>query len=130
VEPHHYAGEVARGILSGQTPRPMGAPGWTPPVLQTVAVTGEGVPALADVLERHFEFLHESGELVRQRRARLAQHTRDVVDRSLRQMVWSESGGEALLAGELGAVVSGDLSPYEVAEHIVAGFRKGMRHAG
>jgi LAO/AO transport system kinase len=36
--------------------------GWRPPVLKTIARTGEGVEALADAIRRHHEYLKESGE--------------------------------------------------------------------
>ncbi len=36
---------------------------WRPPILKTVASSGEGVPAVADALARHLTFLKESGQL-------------------------------------------------------------------
>ena len=35
---------------------------WTPPVLITVALAGEGIPEIGEAIRRHREFLHESGE--------------------------------------------------------------------
>jgi galactose-1-phosphate uridylyltransferase len=35
---------------------------WTPPVVRTVATTGEGVPALLEAIERHHAFLGERAE--------------------------------------------------------------------
>jgi LAO/AO transport system kinase len=101
---------------------------WRPPVLETVAVRNEGVEELIEGSERHAAFLRETGGLARLRRERLAKHTRDVVDRSLRQLVWREAGGDAVLAGELERVFAGELSPYEVAEHIVASLGRGAHH--
>lgn len=37
---------------------------WKPPIVKTVAATGEGVPELVDALARHATFLHESGLIV------------------------------------------------------------------
>jgi LAO/AO transport system kinase len=101
---------------------------WRPPVLDTVAVRNEGVEELIEASERHAAFLRDTGGLERLRRERLAKHTRDVVDRSLRQLVWREAGGDAVLAGELERVFAGELSPYEVAEHIVASLGRGAQH--
>jgi LAO/AO transport system kinase len=39
-----------------------------PPILRTIATTGEGIPALADAIEAHRAELERSGELERQRR--------------------------------------------------------------
>lgn len=92
---------------------------WSIPVLQTVAETGDGVTELADVLERHRAWLEASGEAVERREARLAQRVREVVDRQLREMVWREQGGEALLEEALPALRNGEESPYDVAARIV-----------
>ena len=37
---------------------------WRPPILKTVAATGEGVPELLDAIDRHLTHLKESGRLV------------------------------------------------------------------
>jgi LAO/AO transport system kinase len=36
---------------------------WTPPILKTVATSGEGIPNLADALAEHRAYLSESGQL-------------------------------------------------------------------
>jgi LAO/AO transport system kinase len=42
-----------------------GDPGtWRPPILKTIASTGEGVPALVDALDRHLEYLRATGQIV------------------------------------------------------------------
>lgn len=48
-------------------------PRWRPPILKTVATTGEGVEALLDTLDEHRAFLEEQG-MLRQRDARRAEH--------------------------------------------------------
>jgi hypothetical protein len=42
------------------------------------------------------------------------------VDRSLRQRIWQDGGGEARLAEGLEQVVRGTSSPYQLARKIVA----------
>jgi LAO/AO transport system kinase len=101
---------------------------WSPPVLTTIAVKGEGVGELIDAIEAHAKFLEESGDLARRRRARLERHTREVVDRSLRQRVWHESGGEARLAEGLEQVMQGKASPYQLAREIVAQLNEEIHH--
>jgi len=46
-------------------------PAWTPPVLSTIALSGEGVPELVQAIQRHREYLQGSGEWGRRERARL-----------------------------------------------------------
>jgi LAO/AO transport system kinase len=101
---------------------------WSPPVLTTVAVKGEGVGALIDAIEGHAKFLEESGELGQRRRDRLERHTREVVDRSLRHKVWQDSGGEARLAEGMEQVAQGKASPYQLAREIVAQLNEEIHH--
>jgi LAO/AO transport system kinase len=103
---------------------------WSPPVLQTTAVRDEGVDALIASIERHRAFLLESGRLEEARRARLARHTRDVVNRALATLVWQRWDGEARLGAALDDIVGGRTSPYRLAREIVADLREEMRHDG
>jgi len=97
---------------------------WRPPVLQSVASRGEGVPELATALNRHWEWMQE-GELDRRRRQRLSDRTREVVDRAMRHWVWSESRADETIASRLDDVMRGALSPYELAAEIVATLKEG-----
>jgi LAO/AO transport system kinase len=115
--------------LSGQTPRrqdakadgsgAVAAPAWEPPVVATVAVKGEGIDGLVAALDRHCDALGATGELERQRRRRLEQRTREVVDRALRRWMWSAEGPRPLLDAALAGVAAGRESPYGAAERIV-----------
>jgi LAO/AO transport system kinase len=94
--------------------------GWAIPVLKTVAQSGEGLEELVRTLDQHRVYLHDSGELSRRRQARLAERVRAVVERRLQRLAWRMGPGEEILAGSLQALESGELSPYAVADRIVA----------
>ncbi len=129
IPAHHGAG------ISGQMPgRPdargdggagdRGAGGsatnvWEPPVAATVASRGEGIDDLVAALDRHFDAQRATGELERQRRRRLEQRTREVVDRALRRWMWSPAGPRPMLDAALAGVAAGRESPYGAAERIV-----------
>jgi LAO/AO transport system kinase len=133
--PAHHAVETGRD--RSQTPRRQGdqaaaaalgthggesagkAPGWEPPVVATVAAQGGGTDELIAALDRHFGTLGATGELERQRRRRLEQRTREVVDRALRRWMWSAEGPRPTLDAALAAVAAGHESPYGAAERIV-----------
>jgi len=127
-------GNAFRHVGPHHTPpggRPPDRPdAWEPPVFLTVASKGEGVDDVVETLERHATFLAASGDLVRRRRARLERLTRDVVDRTLRQLVWHGGRADATLAAGLDEVVRGETSPYQLAQAIVAGVAKGANHGG
>ncbi|HEX7050997.1 MAG TPA: methylmalonyl Co-A mutase-associated GTPase MeaB [Longimicrobiales bacterium] len=104
----------AGGAEPPAEPRP-----WSIPVLRTVAESGEGVPELVGALDAHMAWLSGSGELGRRRRARLAERVREVVLRTLKEWVWLDRGGEAVLEEALPALEAGRETPYELAARIV-----------
>lgn len=102
--------------------------GWEPPVLATVATTGQGVAELVQAVEAYAARTTANGELAARRRARLERHTREVVDRALRQRVWQDGAGEVALTRGLEQVFKGMESPYELARRIVNGLTGGSAH--
>ena len=59
-------------------------PSWKQPVLGTVASKGEGIDELAAALEAALtQWLRTSGGLEERRKRRLAERTREVVDRAM-----------------------------------------------
>jgi len=128
----HHAPTAARRP-AGPPPRrgEEGGGDWEPPVLQTAAIRDEGVDALVGAIDRHAAFLAETGELQRRRQVRLARHTREVVNRAVRQLVWVEGSGEAALEAGLARIAAGTVSPYDLAQEIIAIVRKeiGNGHA-
>ncbi|HLU24845.1 MAG TPA: methylmalonyl Co-A mutase-associated GTPase MeaB [Longimicrobiales bacterium] len=120
------------GTAAGPEPQPgapaeMGSTGasqpaaepWNPPVLLTVASEGKGVDEVIDAVSRHRAWLEASGELIRRRRARLAERVRGVVARELNRITWTEKAGAEILDASLDALESGEVTPYEVAVRIV-----------
>ncbi len=94
-------------------------PDWEPPVLGTIATTGDGVAELIDALDRHRSYLEASGRLTERRRQRLLERTRAVVERHLREWIWRETPAPQLVTERLEAMVTGARSPYDVAAEIL-----------
>ena len=94
--------------------------GWVIPVLQTVAETGKGVPELAAALDKHKAWLEQSGELHKRRRARLAERVKEAVERRLQDVAWREKGGQRILDEAIPELEGGQITPYTVADRIVA----------
>jgi LAO/AO transport system kinase len=94
------------------------AEGWAPPVLKTTASTGEGVDALHQALEAHRSWLHQSGELARRERIRLAHMVEKLVyaelNRRLRHAI-----PQAQMAALLEQVNQRRLDPFAAAERIL-----------
>jgi LAO/AO transport system kinase len=116
--PAHHG--VIKRKSGGQAVRRSGDDGaWVIPVLQTIAETGNGVPELAQALNKHRDWLKESGELHKRRRARLAERVREAVDLRLQDVAWREKGGQTILDTALDDLEGGKLTPYAVADRIV-----------
>jgi LAO/AO transport system kinase len=56
---------------------------WRPPIVATIASTGDGVPELWETVLAHREFAEQSGELRRRREFRLAEELREIVAQRL-----------------------------------------------
>ena len=125
VPAHHGA------LRSGPTAKPAAmladATLWRPPVLVTTAVRSEGIDGVIDALEQHWTWLTSTGALDGRRRTRLAQRTREVVERAMRRWLWQESHADAMIAARLDDVSAGRTSPYDVAAEVVAALKEDAR---
>ncbi|HVT22108.1 MAG TPA: methylmalonyl Co-A mutase-associated GTPase MeaB [Mycobacteriales bacterium] len=96
------------------------APGaWKPPVLSTVSSKGEGIAELVETLDRHHDWLSDSGELDHRRHRRAAEEIETLAVTALRERIGDLRGGELL--GDLAAeVLAGKTDPYSAADRLVA----------
>ncbi|MDN5744435.1 MAG: methylmalonyl Co-A mutase-associated GTPase MeaB, partial [Nocardioidaceae bacterium] len=112
------ADKVRRDIRSmlGHADRPVG--NWRPPVLKTVASTGEGVNAVVDAIEEHGLWLDSSGE-IRRRRLRRARDEIEAIALTALRRRWHSWGDGPQLDELAEAVVSGESDPYAAAESLL-----------
>lgn len=110
--------EVAVRELKSMISLAPGATGWVPPVIPTVATTGEGFEELTSAIADHLSYLQESGDLDRRREQRLRDY---LVARAVavahRQIHDREAAGR--LAHR---VAGGDLSRASALELLVSEF--------
>jgi LAO/AO transport system kinase len=100
---------------------------WKSPVVLTAATKGDGVAELIAALDRHHDWLVESGTLGERRTRRLLDRTREVVDRATRRWVWEEARADQRIAERLEEIAAGRVSPYEVAAEVLDGLKQGER---
>jgi len=96
---------------------------WMPPVIATVAVEGTGIPDLRAALDRHHQYLIDSGTLTERRKARWRERVMDAVDQRLRARLWGDPATQAWLAAQLDPLEAGTTTPLAVADALLA--RKG-----
>jgi LAO/AO transport system kinase len=97
-----------------------GAAAWRPPILETVATTGEGVDALYDAIVAHRRHLTETGEAETRRRARLREELRGLVAARLQARADALCAGPAFEAA-VDAVASRERDPYSAADALLRG---------
>jgi LAO/AO transport system kinase len=68
---------------------------WDPPILETVARTGAGIPELVDAFDHHREWLDSSGELERREHRAAAARVAAVAQDLLLEELGSPSSGDA-----------------------------------
>ncbi|MFW6320722.1 MAG: methylmalonyl Co-A mutase-associated GTPase MeaB, partial [Halohasta sp.] len=93
--------------------------GWTPPVIETIATTGDGVDDLRAALDDHREYLADSGEGDERRRQRAATEIRRLLRTDLgglAERLLDRRGGVDALAA---SVAGGKTDPYTAVASIV-----------
>jgi GTPase len=96
-----------------------GSGGWRPPVVATVATTGEGVDELWGALRAHAEWAASSGELDRRRRARLEAELRRILTARLLQRATELAEGRAY-DDALAEVLDRHLDPWAAADTLLS----------
>jgi LAO/AO transport system kinase len=91
---------------------------WRPPIVRTVAATGEGVGELWSTIAKHRSYLTESGTLDQRRARRLTEELRHIVLHRLEQKAY-EAMGVSGFESLRDAVVSRELDPYSAAEKLL-----------
>jgi LAO/AO transport system kinase len=90
---------------------------WKPPIVETVAVKGEGISELWAAIEKHRAYQEENGLLEARRRRRVEHEIKEIVAERYRQRVETEVGDK--LAQLTDEVCARRMDPYAAAsEHI------------
>jgi GTPase len=91
---------------------------WRPPIVKTVAQTGEGIADAVAAIGAHRARLESSGELAVRRRRRARDEVEAIAVTALRQR-FGDLHGHADLDSLAEAVSSGDLDPYTAADRLI-----------
>jgi LAO/AO transport system kinase len=96
--------------------RPDGA--WRPPIIKTVAQTGEGLDEVVAELDNHRAHLESSGEMERRRIRRARDEIEAIAVTALRAR-WGDVHGRSELDDLAAAVVAGERDAYAAADELI-----------
>ena len=91
---------------------------WKPPIVRTVAATGENVPQLVDALERHRAWAIDSGERDRRRRDAARADVEDVLREALVRRLRDHIGTTAVDRA-VDRVADRDIDPYTAVDELL-----------
>jgi LAO/AO transport system kinase len=91
---------------------------WRPPIVDTVASTGDGLDDLWGEISRHRAHLRDSGLLEQRRADRMAHELRRVLRARSAAIVDELATGEEF-AGAVKALAAGELDPYQAADRLM-----------
>jgi LAO/AO transport system kinase len=94
-------------------------PAWTPPVLSTIALSGEGVPELVQAIQRHREYLQGSGEWGRRERTRLRREMLQLLRQRLSDR-FLEGQPDGAFEAALDRTLQRQLTPARAIEELMA----------
>ena len=92
--------------------------GWTPPVLKTVAISGEGAEELTEAIENHRLYLEQSGGRILRDRLRAATELRMIMRDYLLETLLARTDA-AVLEEMVEAVARREIDPYTAVRHFV-----------
>ena len=94
---------------------------WMPGIIKTVASENKSMNEVLQEIERHKKFMKDLNLFLAKRENQTKNRIKEIVENKIKAELWSESG-EKSLNSALEKVILGSLSPYHIAEEIIANF--------
>jgi len=114
----HHPGDGLDVALSDRTGE-SDDDGWEPPIVETVAKTGDGVEELLETLAGHSDWLDDSGRRQQQARTRYAEEIRTLLREDAAKLVAEEVERRGGLESFAEAVLARETDPYTVADDVI-----------
>lgn len=96
---------------------------WKPPIIQTIANTGQGIPQLHESLKQHFAFQDQAQLRTQKRKRRIENYVRQIVNERIMRQFW-QPPQQQRLAVLIEQIMNKDRSPYAVSNELIETFRQ------
>ncbi|WP_372480623.1 methylmalonyl Co-A mutase-associated GTPase MeaB [Halomicrobium sp. HM KBTZ05] len=97
---------------------------WEPPVIETIADSGEGVEEFLAAVDDHLDYLDASGQREAKQRSRYAAEIRALVRADTNDLLEAELAQRGGIEAYVDEIVARESDPYTVTEEIVAPLRE------
>lgn len=95
---------------------------WIPPIVKTIANSGEGIDELVTALEDHWQFQDKTRIRAKKQRQRVEHYVRQIVHSKLLDKFW-QPDLESELAEKIEQIIEKKISPYSVSEELLEIFQ-------
>ncbi|HSP56458.1 MAG TPA: methylmalonyl Co-A mutase-associated GTPase MeaB [Dehalococcoidia bacterium] len=95
--------------------------GWDVPILKTVAHRAQGIHELLEAIDKHREYLRESGRLEEMTRKRARRQLLAVAQKMMLERVMDGASGEVRVSALVEGIASREIDPHTAAERLIAG---------
>ncbi|MFB6179710.1 MAG: methylmalonyl Co-A mutase-associated GTPase MeaB [Halorientalis sp.] len=113
---HHGAAETTTVEDGGSADD---AQTWTPPIVETIAKTGDGIDDLLSVLSDHAAYLDASGQLEAKARSRYAAEIRTLLREDTSELLAEEIDRRGGIETFVDQVVDRESDPYRIADELI-----------
>ena len=90
---------------------------WLPPIINTIAIKGEGISEVQGMIDKHKKVLREKGILKDKRTQRTLEKIKELVKLKLELDFWTNHRTK-ILEKKLTRVLTREISPYQLAEEL------------
>ncbi len=95
---------------------------WLPKIIKTVASENIGIQDILNEIFNHNNYLMSSGLFYSNREKRLKRRIKEIVEHQIKDKLWDEKREDSLDVS-LKEIVTGNISPYQIADDIINSFK-------
>ncbi len=101
------------------------AESWLPPIVKAVASENKGINDIINEIQRHREYLESTNLILKKREANSKSRIKEIVYDIIASEIWNRKNEEDL-EDSVSDVVTGKLSPYNLANQIINNFKSNL----